>query len=125
MYFGGILSAPHVPRLVASSLLGRLPDGMAALALVLLVHHASGSFALSGVATAAVAGAAGCAAPFKGRWIDAHGQAGMLAASTALFSASFLALAAAAPVLPPWTLVALCALAGAGRSPLGSCMRAL
>src|SRR4051794_41896107 len=93
MYFREVLRTPHVPRLVASSLLGRLPDGMTALALILLVHEATGSFAVSGLCTAAYALSGGCTAPLKGRWIDRRGQAGALVACALFFSAAVLALA--------------------------------
>jgi MFS family permease len=125
MYFRELLRTPHVPRLVASSLLGRLPDGMTALALILLVHEATGSFAVSGLCTAAFALTGGCTAPLKGRWIDRRGQAGALVACALVYSAAFLALASFASDLPAWALVTLSGVAGAGRSPLGPSMRAL
>jgi hypothetical protein len=52
MSYRSILRRPHVRGVVAAAFVGRLPIGMTALAMVLLVEHATGSFAAGVVALA-------------------------------------------------------------------------
>jgi MFS family permease len=120
-----LLTSPHVPRLVGSAIVGRIPEAMAAIALVLFIHDATGSFGVTGAATGALAVAGGVASPVKGRLTDRQGQTVMLLASSALFSASFLCLALFARSMPDAAIVGVAGLAGAGRSPLAACMRTL
>lgn len=65
-------------RIVAHSLLPRLPIGMNVLALTLLVQAASGSFARAGWVAGAYMTALALQAPLLGRWIDQRGPRGIL-----------------------------------------------
>lgn len=91
-----VLSIAGVPRLFASALLGRLPQGMSSLAILLLVRGATHSYAAAGIAVGAYALASAALAPVQGRLIDRHGRARVLlpVASTQLAVVILLVLAA-------------------------------
>jgi MFS family permease len=120
-----ILGTRHVARLLGASVLGRVPGGMAGLALVLLVRDGGGSYAEAGVVTGSLAVASGLAAPALGRLIDRVGQTRVLLSASAVNAAGFIALAVTAGRLPTWAMVLLAAVAGAATPPLAPCARAL
>ncbi|MER6409858.1 MFS transporter [Streptomyces humidus] len=69
-----ILRARHAARLLAGTLVGRLPNATAAIAIVLFVRAAGGSYSLAG-ALAAVYGVANAVGqPLLGRLVDVYGQ---------------------------------------------------
>ncbi|MET8719397.1 MULTISPECIES: MFS transporter [Streptomyces] len=69
-----ILRARHALRLLTGTLVGRLPNATAALALVLFVRAAGGTYSLAG-ALAAVYGVANAVGqPVLGRLVDLYGQ---------------------------------------------------
>ncbi|MEU3509916.1 MFS transporter [Streptomyces longwoodensis] len=69
-----ILRARHAARLLASTLVGRLPNATAAIAVVLFVRAEGGGYSLAG-ALAAVYGVANAVGqPVLGRLVDLHGQ---------------------------------------------------
>lgn len=69
-----ILRARHAVRLLTGTLVGRLPNATAALAIVLFVRAEGGTYSLAG-ALAAVYGVANAVGqPVLGRWVDVHGQ---------------------------------------------------
>ncbi|MCS5721528.1 MFS transporter [Herbiconiux sp. CPCC 203407] len=119
-----VLRTRHTGYLLFTSLLGRLPGAMAALALVQLVRSTSGDFGFAGLITAVyvVAGAVG--QPLLGRLIDRLGQIAVLAVSGIL---SFLAFTGMALTLEPLPgpAVALAAAAGVFTPPLEPALRAL
>jgi MFS family permease len=123
--YRAILRTPQVPRLVSAAVLGRLPLGMAGLALVLLVRHAAGSYALAGLVAGAFALGVGLAAPLMGRIVDRSGQTRLLLASAVVCAAAFSGLALVAEVGPMGLLPAIAAIAGATLPPIGPCMRVL
>jgi len=71
--YGELLSTGEVRRLVAWGVLARVPMGMIALALVLLIRALGGTYGEAGVATAGEAVAVALAAPVGGRLIDRYG----------------------------------------------------
>ncbi|MEV6049982.1 MFS transporter [Streptomyces sp. NPDC052107] len=111
-----ILRARHALRLLTGTLVGRLPNATAAIALVLFVRAEGGTYSLAG-ALAAVYGVANAVGqPVLGRLVDLHGQprvqlpAAVLAAlSMAVFAfsgtdplpAAYAAVAAAGLFAPP------------------------
>ncbi|MCS5714561.1 MFS transporter [Herbiconiux sp. CPCC 205716] len=119
-----VLRTRHTGYLLVTSLLGRLPGAMAALAIVQLVRATSDDFGFAGLVTAVyvVAGAVG--QPLLGRLIDRVGQTAVLAVSGIL---SFLAFAGMALALgtAPGLAVALAAAAGVFTPPLEPALRAL
>ncbi|MFD9391307.1 MFS transporter [Streptomyces sp. NPDC060000] len=69
-----ILRARHAARLLTGTLVGRLPNATAAIAIVLFVRAQGGTYSLAG-ALAAVYGVANAVGqPLLGRLVDAHGQ---------------------------------------------------
>ncbi|HET6868596.1 MAG TPA: MFS transporter [Solirubrobacteraceae bacterium] len=72
--YRSVLSLPGAPGLFASALVARLPQGMAALAVLLLVRGATHSYAAAGAAVGASAFATAACAPLLGRMVDARGR---------------------------------------------------
>ncbi|MEU0964508.1 MFS transporter [Streptomyces sp. NPDC005917] len=69
-----ILRARHAVRLLTGTLVGRLPNATAAIAIVLFVRAEGGTYSLAG-ALAAVYGVANAVGqPVLGRLVDVHGQ---------------------------------------------------
>lgn len=119
-----LLRRPYAPRLVASNLLVRLAAGAVALALVLFLEEARGSFGVAGTVAGTFALGTALGSPIVGRLIDRHGQSRVLLATAALH-ASGLLLVLAASTAPAAVLMALGFVAGASRPPLPACMRSL
>ena len=120
-----VLAAPHVGRLWASSLLGRLPVAMNGLAIVLAVRHETGSFGAAGAAAGTYAVVLGVTTPLQGRLIDNHGPRRVLVPMVAghvVFLGAFVALLGSAPA---WVLAALAGLLAVGMPPWSSVLRAL
>jgi MFS family permease len=74
-----VLAQPGAARLFASALLARFPQGMAPLAVLLLVRDATHSYAAAGVAVGAEAFATAACAPLLGRIVDQVGRRRVLA----------------------------------------------
>jgi MFS family permease len=71
--YAEILRSPWVAALVASSLFSRLPIGINALAIVLYLREATGSFAVAGGVSGALAFGSSIGAPVQGRFVDRIG----------------------------------------------------
>ncbi|MEV7149493.1 MFS transporter [Streptomyces sp. NPDC093084] len=69
-----ILRARHAVRLLTGTLVGRLPNATAALAIVLFVRAEGGTYSLAGGLAAAYGVANAVGQPVLGRWVDVHGQ---------------------------------------------------
>lgn len=124
--YRSVLSVPGSPRLLASALLGRLPQGMASLAILLLIRGSTHSYAAAGLAVGAYAFANAAGAPFQGRLIDRFGRDRALV-PFALAQAAVLVvlvLGAGAHVSAP-VLIGLAAGAGAFVPPIAPTVRAL
>jgi predicted MFS family arabinose efflux permease len=119
-----VLRTRHAGYLLLTSLVGRLPGAMAALAIVQLVRSTSDDFGFAGLVTAVyvIAGAVG--QPLLGRLIDRVGQVVVLAASGILSFLAFTGLALAL-VSAPGLAVTLAAAAGVLMPPLEPALRAL
>lgn len=74
MRYRAVLAAPGCARLFATALIGRLPQGMSSLALLLLVRGQTGSYAAAGAAVGAAAFCSAAAAPVLGRLVDRFGR---------------------------------------------------
>jgi hypothetical protein len=122
--FRVLIAIPHVRGLMAAALLGRLPEAVASVTIVLVVHDLTGSYAAAGLASACYAVAAGLAGPALGRLIDRRGQATVLVACAVVSSAAWAGIAVAGGAGMA-VLAGCCAVAGASQPPLASCMRAL
>jgi MFS family permease len=119
-----VLSTPSAVYLLASSLVGRLPSAMAALAIVQLVRLQGGDYALAGTMTAVyiVAGAVG--QPVLGRVVDRVGQTAVLIVAAIVSSLGFVAVAMFAADAPVLALVGA-VLAGLFTPPLEPSLRSL
>jgi len=122
--YSRLLAQPDLKATVVASVIGRLPVGMASLAILLLSQEQSGSFASAGATTAGyVAGLAGVA-PLIGRLIDRRGPGAILRACGTLYPTALGGLAAAIMAgLPLWFVVPLAVTAGATFPPITVCMR--
>ncbi|MDP9258719.1 MAG: MFS transporter, partial [Actinomycetota bacterium] len=120
-----LISSPGALRILAISIVARLP--LAMLGIALLVHsvHLTGSYAAAGIVSGANAVALGVGGPLLGKLVDRRGQTTVLilggCASGALLGAMAL-LPVGAP-LP--LLVALAVAMGLAVPPLGACVRSL
>ncbi|MFI6077179.1 MFS transporter [Actinoplanes sp. NPDC051343] len=115
-----------MPRLLSAMVVGRLPNGMRPLGIVLLVHQQQGSYAVAGAALAALMIGTTASAPFRGRAVDRWGQSRVLPA-LALFQTGALAgfVAAALTHRGAPAMYVFAAMTGATSSTLGGSMRAL
>ncbi|OPC84303.1 MFS transporter [Embleya scabrispora] len=119
-----LLRVPYAGRLLGGTLFGRLPNGMGALAVLLLVRADGGGYGLAG-ALSAVYGLAGAAGqPVLGRWMDRRGQTRVLIGSATVSALAYVvfALVGAHP-LP--VAVAAVLVAGFTTPPLEAGLRAL
>jgi predicted MFS family arabinose efflux permease len=119
-----ILRARHAARLLAGTLVGRLPNATAAIAIVLFVRAQGGTYSLAG-ALAAVYGLANAVGqPSLGRLVDVYGQP-RVQLPAALVSALAMAGFAFAGVDPLPVAYAAVAAAGLFTPPLEGGLRAL
>ncbi|MET8806606.1 MFS transporter [Streptomyces sp. NPDC004546] len=119
-----ILRARHALRLLTGTLVGRLPNATAAIALVLFVRAGGGTYSLAG-ALAAVYGVANAAGqPVLGRLVDLHGQprVQLPAAVLAALSMAVFAFSGTDPLPVAYSAVAA---AGLFTPPLEGGLRAL
>src|SRR2546423_6219274 len=124
--YRSVLSVPGSLRLLATALLGRLPQGMASLAIRLLVSASTHSYAAAGLAVGAYALANAVCVPLQGRLVDRLGRVRVLAPS-AVAQASFLVtlVLSASAGAGAAILVALSGLAGAFAPPIAPSVPAL
>ncbi|HEX6443659.1 MAG TPA: MFS transporter [Streptosporangiales bacterium] len=117
---------PGVRSVAASSLLARLPKGMVPLATVLVLHRATGSYAVAGSATALIAIGDAATTPVEGRLVDRFGMAAVLLPLAMLHLAGVAALLAFATRGSSVVGVAAgaCA-AGIGVPPVSGCVKAV
>jgi len=118
-----ILGVPSVPRLLLAAIVGRMPVGMGALALFLLVRGSGGSYAIAGLAVSAATLGTSFGSPVLGRLIDRQGQTRVLFLSMLSQVAALLALAILAPS-GGFLLFGLCVIYGFSNPPLAASMRA-
>jgi MFS family permease len=69
-----VLGSPYVARLLGGTLIGRLPNGMAPIAILLWITATGGSIAFGGLLSALYGLASGLSQPVKGRLMDRYGQ---------------------------------------------------
>jgi MFS family permease len=118
------LRRPYAARLLGGTLLGRLPNGMGALAIVLFVRAHGGGYTLAGALSALYGLAMAAGQPLIGRAMDRFGQPRILTASAVAAAAGFASLAAAG-LRPLPAAVAGVLVAGFFTPPLEAGLRAL
>lgn len=119
-----LLRAPHAARLLGGTLLGRLPNGMGVLAIVLFTRAEGGSYALAGVLAAVHGLAAAVGQPVLGRLMDRYGQPRILISSAIMAGVGF-AMIALVGVDATVAVTAAVILSGFATPPLEPGLRAL
>ncbi|MFE4482088.1 MULTISPECIES: MFS transporter [Streptomycetaceae] len=123
--YRAVLGSPHVTRLLGGTLIGRLPTGMAPIAILLLVRAEHGPLALAGALGALYGLASALGQPLLGRLVDRHGQTKVLVAATATASTAFLLLPCTGPTRHPVLAALTVVAAGLATPPLEAGLRAL
>ncbi|EGX57053.1 transmembrane transport protein [Streptomyces zinciresistens K42] len=119
-----VLRARHAARLLAGTLVGRLPNAVAALAILLFVRAEGGSYSLAGGLAAAYGVANAVGQPVLGRLVDLYGQprVQLPAALASAVATTVFALVGIAPLPLAYASVAA---AGLFAPPLEGGLRAL
>jgi MFS family permease len=121
-----LFAVPQLRATLIASIVGRLPIGIAGLAILLFVQRQYGSFALAGSASALYVLGLAAVAPFLGRLMDRFGPRPVLLGCGLLYPAAMIALAALVLASAPAQPVNIMAfLAGATLPPISACTRAL
>jgi MFS transporter len=123
--YRALLARGRARPLVLACALGWIAFTSYALAIILAVHAATGSFSVAGGAVAAFSAGSGLAAPARGRFIDTHGarSLGVFAVTHGVTAAGLVA--ACALHASTWILMVTAALAGALAPPLIATARML
>lgn len=123
--YAALLAPRELRYTFAASVLGRLPIGIAGLAILLLVQDATGSFARGGAATGCYVAGLATLAPALGRLIDRYGPRLTLLVCGILFPAALVALVfSVTRGSPAWLTLACAGIAGGSFPPITVCMRA-
>jgi MFS family permease len=124
--YAELFRIPGMAAAVTASVVGRIPIGMAGLAILLFVQGKSGSFAQAGTVSALYVLGLAVVAPFLGRLIDRTGPRAALALCSAVYPLALLVLVALVTQAAHPLWVAGCAfVAGAALPPITICMRTL
>ncbi|POX39228.1 MFS transporter [Streptomyces sp. Ru73] len=122
--YAELLRTRHAARLLAGTLVGRLPNATAALAVVLFTRAEGGSYALAGALSAVYGVCNAVGQPLLGRAVDLWGQPRVMLPS-AVLSALGMVLLAAVGIDPLWPAYAAMVVAGFFTPPLEGGLRAL
>ncbi|MFD6419454.1 MFS transporter [Streptomyces sp. NPDC060194] len=120
----GLLRTRHAARLLTGTLVGRLPNATAHIALVLFVRAEGGSYTLAGALAAVYGVATAVGQPLLGRAVDLRGQPRVMLPA-ALLSALAMAVLALAGIGDLVTAYAAVTVAGLATPPLEGGLRAL
>jgi MFS family permease len=121
--YHALLVAPGVRPVFITSLIGRLPIGMATLLFVLVVHAGTGSYAIAGLAAAADSAATAAFGPLLGRLAD-RGYAPVVLVATGLAQgAALITLVIVLHAHLPGVVVAVAAGTGAVNPPIAAVTR--
>ncbi|GAA4225075.1 MFS transporter [Actinomadura meridiana] len=118
------LRRPYAGRLLGATLLGRLPNGMGMLAVVLHIREDDGGYPLAGTLAAILGLATAAGQPVLGRTMDRLGQTRVLLPAAAVSAAGFGLLAAVGAGPLPLAVTAV-VVAGFATPPLEAGLRAL
>ncbi|MFD8550156.1 MFS transporter [Streptomyces fradiae] len=123
--YGAVLCSPYFARLLGGTLAGRLPNGMAPVAIVLWATTSGGSIAFGGLLSALYGLSSALAQPVKGRLMDRHGQMAVHLPAALLNSALLVALPLAGPYGGPGLATAIVVAGGLTTPALEAGLRAL
>ncbi|HEY3530916.1 MAG TPA: MFS transporter [Nocardioides sp.] len=119
-----VLSLPGTLRFSAAALVGRLPNSMDTIGIVLLVTAAGGSYGVAGAMSAAYLLAAATIAIPQARLVDRLGQGRVLSVAAGVFAAAMTAFVVVVREHgSPWVAVACVVVAGAAFPQVGSSVR--
>ncbi|MFE5934219.1 MFS transporter [Streptomyces sp. NPDC056470] len=120
-----MLGSPYAARLLGGTLIGRLPSGMAPVAIVLLTVSAGGGIGFGGLLSALYGLASALAQPVKGHLLDRYGQTAVHTPSALINSGLLLALPLIDPNESPVFATTIVAAAGLFAPALEAGLRAL
>lgn len=121
-----LFRVPGLQAALTASIIGRIPIGVATLAILLFLRARTDSFALAGSAAALYVLGLATVAPFLGRMIDRLGPRPVLSVSAAIYPGMLMALVLLTLYGDSHVWVALAAFfAGASFPPITICMRTL
>ncbi|MEU1893891.1 MFS transporter [Streptomyces pristinaespiralis] len=123
--YGAVLGSPYVARLLGGTLTGRLPNGMAPVAILLWATATGGGIAFGGLLSALYGLSSALSQPVKGRLMDRHGQTAVHLPAALLNSALLVALPLVGPQGSPALATAVVVAAGLTTPPLEAGLRAL
>lgn len=112
-------------RLLAPTLIARVPDAIAGTAIVVVARSATGSYSAAGLAAGAFGAGTAVSAPLAGRALDRLGQRRVLPLLAAGFAAALAVIALGSGRLGAGAVTAVAALAGLARPPAEAALRAL
>lgn len=116
----------HAAALLAWSIVARLPNGMAALSLILLVRATGAGYGEAGLVAAAYAVAVAIGAPYGGRQVDRRGASRVLRHRMVLYSALLATVALLGQLGAPIPAIAVVAAAtGLTMAPVSSVLRSI
>ncbi len=122
--YAALLGQPALRSAIAASVLGRLPIGIAGLAILMLAQDTTGSFGTGGAVAASYVAGLAMVAPLLGRLIDRYGPRVILLGCAFAFPSTLAGLVAAlSEPAPMWLAFTLAGLAGACFPPITVCMR--
>ncbi|QFR92754.1 MFS transporter [Streptomyces tsukubensis] len=122
--YGGLLRARHAARLLVGTLVGRLPNGTAPIAIALFTRAEGGSYALAGALSAVYGLATAVGQPLLGRAVDLRGQPKVMLPAAVLSALAMAGFALVGTADRPMAYAAV-ALAGLFTPPLEGGLRAL
>jgi MFS family permease len=121
-----VLAVRPVRQPLLGATIARLPFAAGALANLLLVQSATGSFADAGLITAFYAAGEAVGLPVQGRMVDRAGQTRVIAAATVVYTAAMVTLVVLAESdAPVASMAPVAVLAGFAIPPLSTSLRAL
>lgn len=121
-----LLRTAGFPRVLLSSLVGRLPSGMLSLSLLLFVHARTGSFLSAGAVVGTFTLAGALASPLQGALVDRLGQTRVLLPCAVVQGALLVGFVPAADAgLGEAGMIGWATVAGAFLPPVSGCVRAL
>lgn len=123
--YGELLRIKEARGFLVAGFVGRYPISMRALAVLLLVLHAHGSYALAGAVSSTVTLTNAATAPVLGRLSDRRSQGSVIFATLVAHAAGLAALLLFVQVgAPKWTWFVAAGVFGASALPIGSLVRA-
>jgi len=120
-----VLRRTGVTRLLAPTLVARIPDAIVGTAIVVVARSVAGSYSAAGLAAGAFGAGTAVSAPLAGRALDRLGQRRVLPLMAAGFAVAVALIALDSGHLGVGAVTAVAAVAGLARPPVEAALRAL